>query len=195
MIETKRNDGDRIYIKVLAFFPRNAFLPEPKAMYWEDELLPIRIIKVRAGASLKIAEEGIRFTCAVGSRIINLFYEVKRWRWYFEQRISSEGMVSLPPDRRWAIAEHDGKVYVDVLALCRTDGRPPIPQKLWWTDGREFIIDDVDEDDIHQAASQVAGAVGLMYLCLIKGFEKHLFFEFSIQRWFVERKAVAGNVR
>ena len=69
------------------------------------------------------------------------------------------------------------KVYVDVVAEFRKDGRL-VPIFFTWEDGRKYRIE--------RCASRKAGGVGVMYTCMIQGQESHLFYE--VDKWFMERK-------
>ena len=73
------------------------------------------------------------------------------------------------------------KVYVDVIARFRPDGRI-IPLSLTWEDGLQYAIDRVL--DVRPAASLKAGGSGLRYTCIIMGRQRYLWLEGD--RWFVE---------
>lgn len=74
------------------------------------------------------------------------------------------------------------KVYVNVLAEFTSDGQL-IPKSLTWTDGTVYEIEKIV--DARRAASIVARGMGVRYTCLIKGSERHLFYEDN-NLWFVE---------
>ena len=78
---------------------------------------------------------------------------------------------------------HPGKVYVEVTATFKEDGRL-IPLAIVWEDGLRFCIDRVT--DIRPAASLKAGGCGIRYTCLVQGKPAYLYFEQD--RWFVERR-------
>ena len=180
-------DG-RMYVKMSALYHRDGRPPTPTMFQCEDGN-PVRIHKILGvcnAADRKIAGEGFRYACVVGGKRVTLVYDDKAWRWYVEQAPPSAGGVAEPRAREWTVFEHEGKAYVDVLAVCPARGGAPQPKKLWWEDGREYIIDSVS--DVRRATSLRAGGVGLRYACQINGREKHLYFENAIQRWFVERK-------
>ena len=69
------------------------------------------------------------------------------------------------------------KVYVDVVAEFRKDGRL-VPIFFTWEDGRKYSIDRILKIE--------RGGVGVMYTCMIQGQESHLFYE--VDKWFMERK-------
>jgi len=75
------------------------------------------------------------------------------------------------------------KVYVDVTAIFRKDGRL-LPVSFVWEDGRKYEIERVL--DITRAASLKAGGTGIRYTCMVHGHETYLFLEED--RWFMERK-------
>ncbi len=77
------------------------------------------------------------------------------------------------------------KVYVEVLAVFRRDGRLR-PLALKWEDGQRYSIDRVI--DIRRAASLKAGGTGMRYTCVVCGRQTYLYFEDEDWRWFVERK-------
>lgn len=74
-------------------------------------------------------------------------------------------------------------MYVDVVAEFRKDGCL-VPLFFVWEDGRKYSIDRILK--IERCASRKAGGVGVMYTCMIKGQESHLFYE--VDKWFMERK-------
>ena len=67
------------------------------------------------------------------------------------------------------------KVYVDVVAEFRKDGRL-VPIFFTWEDGRKYSIDRILK--IERCASRKAGGVGMMYTCMIQGQESHFPFIF-----------------
>ena len=73
------------------------------------------------------------------------------------------------------------KIYVEVVARFRTDGKP-IPLWMIWEDGRKFEIDRVL--DIWRAASLKAGGLGSRYTVRILGKERYLYYDEN--RWFVK---------
>ena len=77
---------------------------------------------------------------------------------------------------------HPGKVYVEVIATFKDDGRL-IPLAIVWEDGRRFAVDRVT--DIRPAASLKAGGCGIRYTCDVCGKPVCLYFEED--RWFMER--------
>lgn len=76
---------------------------------------------------------------------------------------------------------HSGKVYVEVTATFKEDGRL-IPLAIVWEDGRRFAVDRVA--DIRPAASLKAGGCGVRYTCVVCGKPAYLYFEED--RWFME---------
>ena len=84
------------------------------------------------------------------------------------------------------------RVYVNVNSDFDSTGYV-IPRSITWADGRTFKIDKVK--DYRPASSVRKGMPGDCYTVMIKGEEKHLFFEKSnelfatrVGRWFVEAK-------
>lgn len=73
------------------------------------------------------------------------------------------------------------KKYIPVEAYFNEDGKI-IPKKIFWNDGRTFIIDRIL--DIRHAASLKAGGCGIRYTCRILGQKKYLFLEET--KWFIE---------
>ena len=59
------------------------------------------------------------------------------------------------------------KVYVDVVAEFRKDGRL-VPIFFTWEDGRKYSIDRILK--IERCASRKAGGVGVMYTCIKSSF-------------------------
>lgn len=85
--------------------------------------------------------------------------------------------------------KHIEKIYVKVTSDFDSTGYMQ-PRSITWDDGRTFTIDKVK--DFRPA--DLAGRSGDCYTIVIRGQEKHLFFErmdplFSARfgRWFVER--------
>lgn len=83
------------------------------------------------------------------------------------------------------------KVYVHVDASFDSTGYMQ-PRSITWPDGRVFAIDAVK--DFRPASTVGVSLSGDCYTVLIKGREKHLFFERAdplfvsrIGRWFVEK--------
>ena len=77
----------------------------------------------------------------------------------------------------------DLKVYVEVDAYFRTDGRI-LPRAIRWEDGHWYGVDRVLA--VCRAASLKAGGAGLRYTVRIGRRETFLFLEEN--RWFVERR-------
>ena len=73
------------------------------------------------------------------------------------------------------------KKYIDVVSKMKNDGTV-LPLKIIWEDGREYIIDKVE--DVRRAASLKAGGCGLRFSCKICGQTRFLFLE--DYRWFIE---------
>ena len=63
--------------------------------------------------------------------------------------------------------------YVNVMAEFTRDGKI-LPREVIWDDGRIFCIDKILS--AKKAAAMKTGGVGICYDCLIKGYEKHLFY-------------------
>lgn len=84
------------------------------------------------------------------------------------------------------IYEHPGKAYVKVDCIFYPDGRWPEPTRIWWEDGREFVIDRIHE--IKQAASLKAGGIGIRYTCRKGEHQKYIWYDDANRRWFVERR-------
>lgn len=89
------------------------------------------------------------------------------------------------------------KVYVKVNSDFDSTGFMQ-PRSITWTDGRVFQIDAVK--DFRPASSVVRGLSGDCYTVIIKGEQKHLFFERSdphfatkFGRWFVEAMPEAAS--
>ena len=85
---------------------------------------------------------------------------------------------------------HMERVYVKVNSDFDATGYIQ-PKSITWTDGRTFTIDAVK--DYRPASVYRQGAEGACYTVLIKGEERHLFFEWTnsafssrIARWYVE---------
>jgi uncharacterized protein (UPF0179 family) len=75
------------------------------------------------------------------------------------------------------------KVYVDVVAEFRKDGRM-MPLCFVWEDGVKYQIDRIQK--VERCASRKAGGAGIRYTCMVQGQESHLFFE--VDKWFMERR-------
>ena len=71
--------------------------------------------------------------------------------------------------------------YVQVLALCRTDGCVT-PLTIIWDDGRHFDVDVVE--DARRARCDRTHGFAVRYAVLIKGHRRYLFHD--DQGWFVE---------
>ncbi|MDO4501678.1 MAG: hypothetical protein Q4D06_00700 [Coriobacteriia bacterium] len=71
--------------------------------------------------------------------------------------------------------------YVEVLALCRTDGHI-MPVTIIWDDGRRFDVDVVE--DARRARCDHTHGFAIRYAVLIKGRRRYLFHD--EQGWFVE---------
>lgn len=83
------------------------------------------------------------------------------------------------------------KVYIHVDASFDSTGYMQ-PRSITWPDGRVFPIESVK--DFRPASTIGANLSGDCYTVLVKGKEKHLFFERSdplfanrVGRWFVEK--------
>ena len=76
------------------------------------------------------------------------------------------------------------KVYVDVVAEFRKDGRL-VPIFFTWEDGRKYSIDRILK--IERCASRKGRRCRNDVIhCMIQGQESHLFYE--VDKWFMERK-------
>ena len=91
--------------------------------------------------------------------------------------------IAKSKSRFYSVGVGMNKVYVDVVAEFRKDGRL-VPIFFTWEDGRKYSIDRILK--IERCASRKAGGVGMMYTCMIQGQESHLFYE--VDKWFMERK-------
>jgi len=85
------------------------------------------------------------------------------------------------------------RVYVKVNSDFDATGYMQ-PKSITWTDGRTFPIDAVR--DYRPAAVYRKGAEGACYTVVIRGEERHLFFEWTnsafssrVARWYVEAAA------
>ena len=85
------------------------------------------------------------------------------------------------------------RIYVKVNSDFDATGYME-PKTITWTDGRIFKIDKVK--DYRPANSVRKGCSGSCYTVMIKGEEKHLFFEWTdstfasrVGRWYVEAMA------
>ena len=84
---------------------------------------------------------------------------------------------------------HQERVYVRVNSDFDSTGYMQ-PRSITWTDGRTFTIDAVKD---FRPASVYRGGSGACYTVMIRGVEKHLYFEWTdssfssrIARWYVE---------
>ena len=82
------------------------------------------------------------------------------------------------------------RIYVNVTSDFDSTGYMQ-PRVITWADGRTFRIDTVK--DFRPASSMGPGRTGDCYTVVIKGEERHLFFEKTgnlfptrVGRWFVE---------
>ena len=82
------------------------------------------------------------------------------------------------------------KVYVKVNSDFDSTGYIQ-PKSITWADGRTFMIEKIK--DYQPAAAFRHGFAGACYTVMIRGEEKHLFFEWTdstfasrVSRWFVE---------
>lgn len=71
--------------------------------------------------------------------------------------------------------------YVEVIALCRTDGHV-MPITIIWDDGRRFDVDVVE--DARRARCDHTHGFAIRYAVLIKGRRRYLYHD--DQGWFVE---------
>ena len=85
------------------------------------------------------------------------------------------------------------KVYVKVNSDFDSTGYIQ-PRSITWADGRTFKIDQVK--DYRPASTFRPGLAGACYTVMIRGVEKHLFFEWTdstfasrVGRWYVETSA------
>ncbi len=85
------------------------------------------------------------------------------------------------------------RVYVKVNSDFDATGYMQ-PKSITWTDGRTFRIDAVK--DFRPASVYRRGCDGACYTVMIRGEEKHLFFEWTdsafssrVARWYVEAAA------
>ncbi len=77
------------------------------------------------------------------------------------------------------------KVYVAVITKFFSEGGMR-PLQIIWLDGRKYDVDKVKF--IERAPSKVGGFLTKRYTVVINGFERQLFYEKEIERWFIERK-------
>ena len=77
------------------------------------------------------------------------------------------------------------KVYVGVIAKFDIEGGLK-PIQIIWQDGQRFIIDRIKY--IERAPSKTGGILTKRYTIIVEGFEKQLYYESRLERWFVERK-------
>lgn len=74
--------------------------------------------------------------------------------------------------------------YVDVLTLITADGKK-IPQKIFWSDGRGFEIEEYKECGL---VKSYGGRIGYLYKIKISGKEKKLYLDQNSCKWFVDIK-------
>ena len=91
---------------------------------------------------------------------------------------------------------HMERVYVKVNSDLDATGYIQ-PRSITWADGRTFQIEAVK--DYRPAACYRQGAEGSCYTVMIKGQERHLFFEWTnssfasrVARWYVEAATEAN---
>ena len=91
---------------------------------------------------------------------------------------------------------HMERVYVKVNSDFDATGYMQ-PRSITWADGRTFQIEAVK--DYRPAACYRQGAEGSCYTVMIKGQERHLFFEWTnssfasrVARWYVEAATEAN---
>lgn len=77
------------------------------------------------------------------------------------------------------------KVYVGIIARFDPDGGLK-PLQIVWVDGQRFAIDRVKF--IERAPSKTGGVLTKRYTVVVEGFEKKLYYEEKLERWFIERK-------
>ena len=82
------------------------------------------------------------------------------------------------------------RVYVTVNSTFDATGAVT-PRSIVWADGRSFKIDSIR--DFRPASAMEDGHAGDCYTVMIRGVEKHLYFEWTdstfsnrIARWYVE---------
>ena len=92
---------------------------------------------------------------------------------------------------------HVERVYVKVNSDFDATGYMQ-PRSITWSDGRTFQIEAVK--DFRPAACYRQGAEGSCYTVMIRGEEKHLFFEWTtsafasrVARWYVETMVSDAN--
>ena len=71
--------------------------------------------------------------------------------------------------------------YINVMVEFTNDGCL-LPREVIWDDGRRFTIEKILS--AKKGMKMKTGGVGIQYTCLIKGCEKHLFYEEN--KWFIE---------
>lgn len=76
------------------------------------------------------------------------------------------------------------KVYVEVGARFPAEGGV-VPLYLVWSDGRKFSVEKVKCSE--RASARVGAILPVRFTCVIGGAEKWLYFEPSLNRWFVEQ--------
>lgn len=77
------------------------------------------------------------------------------------------------------------KVCVEVAAKFPREGGL-IPLSLVWEDGRKFEVEKMKS--VERASAHVGAILPLCFTCVIGGSEKRLYFEPSLNRWFVEQQ-------
>jgi len=75
----------KVFVRVIAEFDEQGQLL-PRSLFWEDgRRYDIdRVLQVCPGVSLKVGGSGIRYTCRIQGRQVNLFQDGNRW--YMEGR-------------------------------------------------------------------------------------------------------------
>ena len=77
------------------------------------------------------------------------------------------------------------RVYIDLVARFIKEGGVR-PVELIWTDGKRYTIDKIKF--IERAQSKAGGDLPLRYTVLIGGYERYLYYENQLERWFVEKE-------
>ena len=80
MTERRYQNAAKAYIKVASIFYPDGRM-EPVAFWWESgQRYPIdRVVSFCRASSLKAGGSGIRYTCRVHGRLVDLFFEEDRW--------------------------------------------------------------------------------------------------------------------
>lgn len=80
MIERRYENSHKVYLKTAAVFYPDGTL-RPVSFWWDNgcRYNIDRIVNVCRAASLKAGGVGIRYTCVVRGREVDLFYEEDRW--------------------------------------------------------------------------------------------------------------------